>query len=316
MSNYDALNMAEVAEEIDRLENQGNTNTDFLSNFVRMPEKEGYVIIRLLPPAKGKKFYCATRTHRLNKNNVHCPRELNSINGVKRWLDVDQKNPCPICKYYNQLYRDADETTGEESNRLVESARKIKPIERYYYNCTVRHQVNDKGEVEENIGPKILSIGKTLHEKILRNILGDAKLKKKGLGDVSDVKLGRDFQIVKKIKKGKDGSYPQYDDSEFLDPAVLGDPAQVELWLNGLHDLGSLRKLKPVSEMKIALKKYLGLIPDEETNFDINEFRPSSVTASIADQVQQERERVEVATASPNESLTETDFLKELRKVQ
>ena len=87
---YDALDMSAMLEEADRLggdeEGGGNQNNKtFLEKFVIMPEKEGFIIVRLLPPAKGKKFYCATRTHRLIKDekdrkksgrNFHCFQRL------------------------------------------------------------------------------------------------------------------------------------------------------------------------------------------------------------------------------------------------
>ncbi|MFY4731115.1 hypothetical protein [Nitrospira sp. BLG_2] len=315
--NYESLNLAECQDEADRLENQGQGAGDaFLDNFVRMPEKEGFVIVRLLPPAKGKKWFCATRTHRLKKSNLHCPRELSTINGVKRWLDCDARNPCPVCKYYNSLYREADEKEGKEAEALIESAKAIKPIERYYYNCIVRQQVNEKGEIEKNVGPKILSIGKTLHEKIIRIVVGDAKAAKKGLGDVSDIKTGRDFKIVKKIKRGKE-AYPYYDESEFLDPSPLGDKDEADVWLENLHDLAALRKLKGMEDMKVSLKKYLGLIPDEDTSFDLNEFKKPA--ESVAEQSQQERDVVVATPMSPptgDAVLAEKDFLEELRKVQ
>ena len=68
---YDALDMSAMLEEADRLgggeeATGGEGNKNFLEKFVIMPEKEGFVIVRLLPPAKGKKFYCATRTHRVS----------------------------------------------------------------------------------------------------------------------------------------------------------------------------------------------------------------------------------------------------------
>jgi hypothetical protein len=321
MANYDTINLAEMAEESDRLDAQGNT--DFLENFVRMPEKAGVVTIRLLPPAKGRKFFCATRTHRINNRSIHCPRVLVNRNGQKRWEDEDHKNPCVICKYYNELWKESEKKEGKAAEELQNQARKIKPIERYYYNCIVRTQVNKNGETEKNVGPKILSIGKTLHQRIVRAIVGDKANDEKPLGDVSDIKNGRDFKIIKKMKGTGPNAYPQYDDSKFLDPSPLGEKDQVEKWLDSLHDLSALRVLKTTEEMKIELKKH----QDEATSSDITEFQKNP-EASLEDQVRHESQRQQSTPAAAEKpkpanntpapadaALAEADFLEELKNM-
>src|SRR5579859_556271 len=126
------LDLNELRAEHARLKSQGQT--DFLDNFVRMPEGEGSVTVRLLPPKAGsKQLYCATRTHKLGQKNLHCPQTL--ING--KWQGF-----CPICNYYKKLWQDSDQKSGEEAEQLRAEARSIKPLERYYYNCIVRSQVN------------------------------------------------------------------------------------------------------------------------------------------------------------------------------
>src|SRR5690606_18583505 len=72
-----ALDLNELRREQTRLESQGNNN--FLDNFVRMPEGDGIVVVRILPPRKGQKLYCVTRTHKLGQKNFHCPQTL--VNG-------------------------------------------------------------------------------------------------------------------------------------------------------------------------------------------------------------------------------------------
>jgi hypothetical protein len=321
MSNFQSLNMAEMMEENERLETPSGGG-DFLENFVRMPEKDGFVTVRLLPPKAGSKFFCATRTHRINNKSIHCPRVLVNRNGVKRWEDPDPKQPCVICKYYSELWKESERKEGQEQKELQNQARAIKPIERYYYNSIVRSQLNTKtNEMEKNVGPKILSIGKTLHQRIVKGIVGDPSTEEKPLGDVTDVKTGRDFKIVKKMKGSGSAAYPEYPDSKFLDSSPLGDKDQVEKWLNNLHDLSSLRVLRPNDEMKVELKKHLGLIKDETTDFDISEFQKSS--ASLEEQVQaavkEEPKTKEKPKSNPNtvedEVLAEEDFLEELRNV-
>ena len=328
MANYEAINMAELVEEVERLASAGTS--DFLDNFVRMPEKDGFVTVRLLPPGKGKKFYCATRTHRINNKSIHCPRELvRDANGRKRWVDPDPKKPCVICKYYSELWKEAEKKEGKAAEDLKNQARAIKPLERYYYNCIVRSQVNKQGEVEKNVGPKILSIGVTLHERILRAILGDAANDEKPLGDVTNIKEGRDFKVIKKIRGSGRDAFPNYDDSKFLDSSPLGEKDQVEKWFDNLHDLAALRVLKPAEEMKVELKKHLGLIQDESTGFDLSEFQKKP--ESIEDQVRQTQktEKTEAPASAPvstpepepepvsgDAALAEQDFLDELRNLQ
>lgn len=315
--NYEAVNLAEILEEAERFDSQNEGMDDYLSNFVLMPEKEGFTTVRLLPPAKGKKFFCATRTHRLGKRNLHCPRELVTIQGKKRWVDSNPKDPCPICKFYNGLWRESEDAEADEAKVLQDDARKIKPIERYYYNSIARQQVNKKGEVEKNVGPKILSIGKTLHERIVRAITGDAKNEEKGLGDVSDLKIGRDFKIVKKLRGQGKEVYPYYEESKFLEPSALGDKDQVDLWLGQMHDLSALRILKTSAELDIALQKYNGVIPDDdaETSFDMEKYRkkPEGISAQVE---QAKAESKTVATPPSGEALDADAFFDELRKVE
>jgi hypothetical protein len=322
--NYDALDMSVMLEEADRLggeeDGAAGGNNNFLEKFVIMPEKEGFVIVRLLPPAKGKKFYCATRTHRLIKDerdrkkggrNFHCPRELVTGKGGKKyWVDTDPKDSCPHCCYGRAIWAEV-EAAGKESaeGKLLHAEySRVKAIERYYYNAIVRH-FDKKGNLEKSEGPKILSIGKTLHERIVRAVVGDPKAGEKGLGDVSDLINGRDFKIVKKLRPV--GNFPYYDDSKFQNPSPLGDKEQIETWMGSLHDLAALRVVKPTSEMDIALQKYTGALPDDDTSFDMSKYRKKAEPTNLAEQVASEKAKP-VSKAAPKAVLaTEDDALAE-----
>jgi len=335
VQNYDALDMSEMLEEAERFGGEeegqggGGNNKNFLEKFVIMPEKEGFIIVRLLPPAKGRKFYCATRTHRLIKDekdrkkggrNFHCPRELVTGKGGKKyWVDTDPKDPCPHCMYGRAIWAEV-EAAGKESPEgkvLHAEYSRIKAIERYYYNAIVRHY-DKKGNLEKSEGPKILSIGKTLHERIVRAVVGDPKAGEKGLGDVSDLVNGRDFKIVKKLRPVT--FYPYYDESKFLDPSPLGDKEQVETWMGSLHDLAALRVVKPTSEMDIALQKYTGALPDDDTSFDMSKYRKKAEPVTLDEQVAAEKKPARAAktvvtatpTATPDDALAEDKFLEGL----
>ena len=332
--NYDALDMTQLFEEAERFESEeeSGNNKNFLEKFVIMPEKEGFVVVRLLPPMKGKKFYCATRTHRLAKDpknpkvakNFHCPRELVTGKGGKKyWVDTDTKCGCPICLYTRAIWAEV-EAAGKESpegKMLHAEYSRIKAIERYYYNCVVRHY-DKKGNLEKSEGPKILSIGQTLHQRIVRAAVGDPKAGEKGLGDVSDLKTGMDFKIVKKLRPVT--FFPYYDESKFQSPSPLGDKDQIEGWLSSLHDLAALRVLKPVEDLDIALQKYTGALPDDDTNFDMSKYRkkPDLGEQVAAAKAAEKVESKPVSTASPtgDDVLAEGAFLAgldaELKKVQ
>jgi hypothetical protein len=320
--NYDALDMQELLRESERLE-QGQGG-DFMSDLVRMPEKAGFVVVRILPPARGKKLWCATRIHKINRRNLHCPRvQIKTQQDKVFWRDADPKCPCPVCKYNSELWKEMEGADEEKVVALKKQATDVKAFDRYYYNCIVRQQTDPKtGEVQKNVGPKILSVGVQLHDRIVRAITGDKKNEEPGLGDITDIRNGRDLKIIKAIRPGKD-SFPEYNESKFQDPSPLGDPDQVEQWLASLHDLAALRVLKPLDEMKLELKKHLGIIKNDETGFDINEFRkPASPPQSLEEQVHQATREAHppvVDTPTPSsksEPIVAQDFLDELKKIK
>jgi len=122
------------------------------------------------------------------------------------------------------------------------------------------------GEVKKNVGPRILSVGKDLHSKILKGILGDED--EPGLGDVSNVTQGYDFIIKKEMA----GEFPRYSDSCFArERSPAGTPEEIERWSKSLYDLAELRKPKGVDEIESELAIHRGLIPDRST-FDEDAF--------------------------------------------
>ena len=340
MSNYEKLNIGDINQESSRLSDSGQNSNNFLNNFVRMPEGNGAVTLRFLPPSKGSSFYCATRTHRMNGRNVHCPRELEGA----RWL-----GQCSVCEYYNWLWRESekDGVSADEADAFQTKARSIKPIERYYYNVIVRSQIGANGETEENVGPKIFSCGKTVHKMIIRAIVGDEELGESPLGDISDLVEGRDFKLIKRMRKSGSQSYPNYNESKFLEPSPLGTKDSAKEWLSGLHDLSSLRSLKTEEELKHELKMFLGVAQENASGgFDPSEFKlegAPAVTLPMPDSMKSQEvagaasgetapfdveesttpeesappaEKVEASSDDgDDEVLADDDFLKELRNL-
>lgn len=270
MSEFGTLNLEDMQGEDSRLNDAKQQRRDDL--YVPMPDVKpgstGLVAVRILPPSKGSKLFQYTRLHMIKGRSIHCPKPL--VNG--KW---DRNTPCPICDYYNELWRQADKLNDqgkkEAAERLQDEARSIKPIERYYYNAIVRNLTDESGNKQTNVGPRILSIGKVLHKMIVRAIVGDET--EAALGDITHPKTGYDFLIKKEVRgTGKDG-YPNYDRSAFArESSPLGTKEEIVKWVEGLHDLTTLRSLKDVDALEHELARHRGLIEEEESGFNIDKF--------------------------------------------
>lgn len=302
------------------------TSGSFLENFVKMPEGKGSVILRILPPApdgmfgrEKNPFYQWTRIHKVNGKSLHDPRE--KVNG--RWVGEN-----PIGDYLKWLWKESEQAKPEERDRMQKLYRELKPIERYYFNVIVRAETDDNGNVKKNVGPKILSVGKTVYEIILRGICGDKEMNQPKLGDVTDFKTGRDFKLVKTVKKSGDNTYPNYETSHFLEESVAGDPDECKRWMENLHDLNSLRVIKTAQELENELLVHLGLKQETNSSFDPSKFKSSdSPTPAVESKVvvQEDDEEVSVSSSKKSssfddqedndEEIADKDFLEELRKL-
>ena len=262
--NIGSVDLAGMQAETERFDAQdsggGYSNNDM---FVRMPEKEGSVQVRILPPSKGHKLYCKTRVHKINGKNVHCLKTRNEASG--KW-----EGDCPICGYYRWLYTQVDKLENEGdvagANKKKAEAKLIKPIERTYFN------VIDRDDKEAK--PKILSVGVKLYAKIIRAFTGDKKFKQAPLGDITDWKgqTGRDLLIIKEIQSDGSNSYPNYDRSQFENPTPLADKEGTLKLMGDLHDLSALRNVKGEEYVKQQLAIYRGLITDDSVGFNPDEF--------------------------------------------
>ena len=320
---YEGLDLSEMQLENDRVNAEPGSagSNDYLEKFVRLPERDGYTIMRIMPRKKGGKHYCATRVHTLynpvtkKKKTYHCPKVLVQTAKGPQW-----QGECIICKYYSDLWQKSEGMSGKAQEDLQNQARSIKPVERYYYNVIVRAEKDFKtGETKKNVGPKIYSCGKTVHAKIVRAIVGDESAGEKGLGDVTHPTTGRDFRVIKKVVKGGGGAeYPSYDNSKFEDVSPAGSPDELSNWLENLNDLQALRVVKSEDELKHALRIHLGMIKEGESqDDDLDEFRNAGHTASS---VSSEAIREELTVSSSSETkeqeeeiLADDDFMKELQ---
>lgn len=323
---YEGLDLSEMQLENERVNAEPGSfggGEDFLEKFVRLPERDGFTIMRIMPRKKGGKHYCATRVHTLSnpttkkKRTYHCPKVLVQTEKGPRW-----QGECIVCKYYGDLWQKSETLSGKAQEDLQNQARSIKPVERYYYNVIVRAEKDFKtGEVKKNVGPKIYSCGKTVHAKICRAIVGDESAGEKGLGDITHPITGRDFRVVKKVVKGGGGAeYPNYDNSKFEEVAPAGSPDELSNWLENLHDLQALRAIKTEDELKHALRVHLGMVKEGEAqDEDLNEFRNAGHTASTSSVVSESiREELTVSSSDSNGKdedegiLADDDFMKEL----
>lgn len=253
---FQELNMNEINQEAAAI----NRDSTIMDMFVKMPDKDGFVLLRFLPPMKDKPLFSVTRIHRIGNRSFHCCRQRKHFPNGIFWVNPSN-NPaedCPICQEYSRLWKVSNSQSGEQQNRTQAQAREIKPIERYYWNVIVRQQVNNKtGQIEKNVGPKILSCGKTLQSIILESINGSELTGRQKLGNITHPVTGRDFRIIKKIVKGSGGSeYPKYDQSRFEDVSNLGEDEQIKSWLVNMHDLEALKQFRPRNELIEAMKEH------------------------------------------------------------
>jgi len=171
-ANFEPLNLEDLLSEKQAVQHPTSIEDDYLDNFVRYPQGDGSVVIRLLPPAprglfgdKKNPFYQRTKTHRLNGKNWHCHKEYDE--NKQRWV-----GHCPICDVYSYFWKVIEKMPeGDEKETKKKQAREFKPVERYYFNCIVRSQIGKNGAKEENVGPKILSIGKQIFDVIINGLL-------------------------------------------------------------------------------------------------------------------------------------------------
>lgn len=312
------LDIGSLQNDYKTLKATEGSGGSFYENFVKMPEGKGSVVMRLLPPAPAgafgrekNPFYLVTALHRVNGKSLHDIREY--VGG--KWVG---KNP--ICEYMRTLWKESEQAAPAEAEQKRSLYRQIKPVERYYYNVIVREERAEDGTIKKNVGPKILSVGKTVHEIILRGILGDKEMNQPELGDVTDFKNGYDFKLVKTIRKSGDQSFPNYEGSHFLEQSPAGDPDECKRWMQNLHDLTALRILKSYEELEHELLVHLGLKQEVSGGFDISKYSgksqspvadsKSSVPPAAAVSVSAESEGGDSDEAGADE-----DFLEELRRL-
>ena len=310
-----SLDLGSLQNDYKGLKTTEGSGGSFLENFVKMPEGKGSVTLRFLPPAPAgafnrdkSPFYLTTALHRVNGKSLHDIRDY--VDG--KWVG---KNP--IVEYIRHCWKESEQAAPSERDRLQNLYRQLKPIERYYYNVIVRSETAEDGTVKKNVGPKILSVGKTVHEIILRGILGDKEMNQPRLGDVTDFKTGYDFKLIKTIRKSGDQQFPNYEGSHFLEESPAGDPDDCKRWMSSLHDLVALRVIKTYDELDHELQVHLGLKQESSSGFDPAKY--SSKPEARTEEKVVAKAKVEVESKeskdSDDEETADQDFLEELRRL-
>tara|TARA_Y100000310_G_scaffold242901_1_gene247152 strand:+ start:217 stop:975 length:759 start_codon:yes stop_codon:yes gene_type:complete len=234
------------------LENKGG-GTNYMDSFYQIPEGVSYV--RLLPPKDEETglFYAETKIHRIElpgdeKRNVHCRKIHNE--------------PCPLCDAYYELWNVSKANKEDwKTGDYAQKARSIKPRSRFYMNVVDRNEG----------GVKIFSVGEILFKKIVNIMLDE------DIGDITDLKTGRDFKIVRNRK----GEWPDYSESNVrIKQEAAGSDKEIAEWMDSLHNIQGLVKLEEFDSVLKYAQHYLpslatgvGLEEDEveDTSNDFNE---------------------------------------------
>lgn len=298
-------------EALEREQSRLNSSQqDWRKKYVKMPEGEGFLIVRFLPGGDGKNWTNASRVHKICGKNYHS------------YLEFDRNGKlqgnCPIASELKKLWSEIErlDRTGKKdaAQELRGIASQIRAKEKHYFNVIVRSERQEDNTLLTNVGPKILSIGKELYAIIINNMLGNAALDMPKLGDITDFLTGRDFRIVQKIKKGSGNQpgYPDYNLSKFLDPSPAGTQEEWKNWLANRHNLAEERRLKPKEELQDALDVFFGRKPDPDTQA----FSPSVNSSAVAAPPVQKPSIREVIVPDvvDDDSPVDDEWLAELRK--
>lgn len=292
---------------------KGNGGSNFIDNIVTMPQSDGVVTVRILPPKAGGKLCCSTRLHKINGKNYHCL--CTYIND--RWV-----GNCPACAWNRALWKKADAATSkEEKEALIAEASSIKPTKRYYYAVVVRSQKGTfkDGKMNKLNIPLIWPIGIQIQAKITDAVHGNEELSIPKKGIVFHPDDGYDFNIIKVTKAGD--KFPNYDKSYFAEQkSPLGTPEQISEWLENLPDLQALRVLKPIEEVQEQIDIHRGLKPNPDTEFDpttFNAARPSTLvidttTKAVNKSESKPKSEDDYELSEEDKAMLENDFFKNM----
>ena len=208
----------------------------------------GFAVIRFLPAADGEDMpFVKLYSH--------------AFQGPGGWYIENSLTTLgandPLGEYNRELWNSGDE---EMKNQVRKQKRKLQ----YYANVYV---VKDSGNPDAEGKVFLFRFGKKIYDKVMDAVNGDELEGRDGFNPF-DFWQGADFKLrVKKV-----AGYPNYDSSEFVDPATLEgyeDDAQLEsIWKRQfqLQPLVAPDQFKTYEALKTRLNMVLNLKDDAEVS--------------------------------------------------
>lgn len=231
-----------LLKEAEKMGNSSYEKDDRIFTVDRDKSGLGFAVLRFLPaPPDEDAAFVKLYNHGFQVNGKwlieNCPTSIGQ--------------QCPICTENSKLWN-----SGIDSNKKIVGQRKRKLS--FYSNVyIVKNPANP--ELEGQV--KLFRYGQKIFDKILSAMKpefeGDEIL------DPFDMWVGADFKVkVKTVKESSGASYPNYDESSFMVPAVLnGDDEELEkIWrsCHSLQELISPEKFKSEEELEKRLSFVLG----------------------------------------------------------
>ena len=215
---YNKLNLDEIRDIYAReIEKKKPMDERFV-----VVKEEATTKVRILPSNKpGRQFFVKSGVHKVGEEWIDCPKHTK---GLK----------CPICEEVARLYKSTNPAD-------IELARSMKAKKKFFFVAVVRG--------EEDKGPRILSVGIKLYEKVLNTILNPE------VGDITDPETGFDFNITKKMKAG----YWSYDESEAArrQSKLSENKEEATNWINNQPDAETLVNIQDYDVIKAKLIEFL-----------------------------------------------------------
>ena len=217
----------------------------------------GFAVIRFLPASDGEDMpFVKMYSHAFQgPGGWYIENSLSTIGGKD-----------PMGEYNRELWNSGDES-------LKEQVRKQKRKLQYYGNVYV---VKDPGNPDNEGKVFLFKYGKKIHDKIMDAVNGDELEGRDGINPF-DFWTGADFKLrVKKV-----AGYPNYDSSEFTDPATLedlDDPQLESIWNRQfkLQPLVATDQFKSYEQLQERLNLVLNLKSSkaEEPSTSYGQSRP------------------------------------------
>ena len=256
----------------------------------------GFAVIRFLPASDGEDMpFVKMYSHAFQgPGGWYIENSLSTIGGKD-----------PLGEYNRELWNSGDES-------LKEQVRKQKRKLQYYGNVYV---VKDPGNPDNEGKVFLFKYGKKIHDKIMDAVNGDELEGRDGINPF-DFWTGADFKLrVKKV-----AGYPNYDSSEFTDPATLedlDDPQLESIWNRQfkLQPLVATDQFKSYEQLQERLNLVLNLKSSkaEEPSTSYGQSRPVernvpdlSTNPTFKKRVETE-EQEQVPSATTDDTVVEED---------